>query len=208
MAEVDRDAIVDNALELFTNQGYNATTLADIASASDLQPDIVAAAFPAKVSFIFTVVDDMFAAVFEELAKIPQTEELVDALRAAHQNAVERIIAGEGPVPLIRMHRMGRVIATNPAVAQSVSVHRKQVLAHGLADRRGVDHDDPQIKKAVTVWSAIMASTHAAAAHDEDEPDRFATNLTIQRLNRTFNLVRGNASPDTAADGLRPRSDG
>jgi AcrR family transcriptional regulator len=206
MTEVDRDAIVDHALELFSNQGYNATTLADIASASDVQPDIVAAAFPDKVSFIFAVVDALFGAVFEELAKIPPTEDLVDALRAAHQNAVERIIAGEGPVPLIRMHRMGRVIAINPAVTQAVSVHRKQVLTRGLADQRGLGHDDSQIKKAVTVWSAIMASTHAAATHDDDEPDRFATNLTIQRLNRTFNLVRGNASPDPADD-LRPRPD-
>jgi AcrR family transcriptional regulator len=190
MTEVDRDAIVDTALELFVANGYGSTTLADIASVLGLQPGVITAEFPDKQSFILAVVDEMFAAVFDELAKASQTQDLVEGLLAAHQSAVGRIIAGEGPVPLLRMHRMGRVIATNPAVAQAVSVHRKRVLAHGLADLRGIAQDDPQIAKAVTVWSAIMASTHAAAVHDQDEPDPFATHLTTRRLDRTYHLVR------------------
>jgi AcrR family transcriptional regulator len=190
MGDVDRDAVVDTALELFVSRGYSPTTLADIASVHDLEVGLLAAEFPDKDVFIFAVADAMFAAVFEELAKTPQAEDLVEGLRIAHQNVVGRIIAGEGPVPLLRMHRMGRVIATNPSVAQAVSAHRKRMLAQGLAEYRGVGHDDPQIVKAVTVWSAIMASTHAAAIHDQDEPDPFATDLTTSRLDRTYHLVR------------------
>lgn len=190
MTEIDRDAIVDTALELFVANGYSSTTLADIASAHGLAPAVIIAEFPDKESFIFAVVDAMFAAVFEELATVPPEQDLVEALRDAHQSAVGRIIAGEGPVPLLRMHRMGRVVATNPAVAQAVSAHRKRVLTQGLADQRGVAQDDPEIAKAVTVWSAIMASTHAAAVHDQDEPDPFATDLTTRRLDRTYHLVR------------------
>ena len=198
MTEVDRAAVVDTALELFTSRGYNSTTLDDIAAANAVQADVVAAAFPNKEAFILVVVDEMFTAIFDELEKAPEAADLVEAIRAAHQSAVEKIIAGEGPVSLIQMHRMGRVIASNPSVAQAVSAHRKQVIGRGLADRRGVDPDDPQIKKAVTVWSAIMASTHAAAAHDNDEPDSFATEFTSHRLNRTVQLIRGNASRTTA----------
>ena len=190
MTEVDRDAIVDTALELFVANGYSSTALADIASAHGLAVAVITAEFPDKESLILAVVDAMFAAVFEDLAKAPPEQDLVEGLRAAHQSAVGRIIAGEGPVPLLRMHRMGRVVATNPAVAQAVSVHRKRVLTQALADLRGVGHDDPKIAKAVTVWSAIMASTHAAAVHDQDEPDPFATDLTTRRLDRTYHLVR------------------
>ena len=194
MSEVDRDAVVDTALELFITRGFHPTTLDDVARALNLASDVLSGEFPTKESFVFVVVDDMFAAVFTELANAPQAEDLIGALRDAHQSAVERIIAGQGPMPLLRMHRMGRVIASNAAVEQAVSVHRKQILARGLAAHRGVGVDDPQIKKAVTVWSAIMASTHAAAAHDRDEPDPFATDLTIQRLNLTFHLIRGSAA--------------
>ncbi|EHB50378.1 hypothetical protein MycrhDRAFT_4804 [Mycolicibacterium rhodesiae JS60] len=79
-------------------------------------------------------------------------------------------------------------------------------LTRGLADQRGVRHDDPQIVRAVTVWSAVMACTHAAAAHDEldltAQAGRFATDNTTQRLNLTFNLVRGNASGEAPPRGL------
>jgi AcrR family transcriptional regulator len=196
MTDVDRDALVDTALELFASRGYQATTRADIASASDVEPGVLAAVFPNHESFIFAVVDAMFAAVFDELAKTSQAEDLVEGLRAAHESVVGRIISGEGPVPLMRMYRMGRVIASNPAVAQAVSVHRKRVLAQGLADQRGVGQDDPQIVKAVMLWSAIMAATHAASIHDQDEPDPLAMDLTTQRLDRTYHLVRRVQPPD------------
>jgi len=190
MTEIDRDAIVETALELFVSRGYGSTSIADIASVHGLEPAVVSAEFPNKEAFVFSVVDIMFAAVFEDLAKMPQDQDLVEGLLAAHQSAVGRIIAGEGPVSLLRMHRMGRVIATNSTVAQAVSTHRKRVLARGLAGLRGLRDDDPQIVKAVTVWSAIMASTHAAAVHDTDEPDPHATDLTTRRLDRTYHLVR------------------
>jgi hypothetical protein len=73
---------------------------------------------------------------------------------------------------------MGRVIATNPAVAQAVSPHRKRRLTQGLADQRGVGRDDPQIVEAVTVWSAIMACMHAAAVHDQDCESSCAAGLS------------------------------
>ncbi|WP_163750774.1 TetR/AcrR family transcriptional regulator [Mycolicibacterium helvum] len=187
---MDRDAIVDAALELFVSRGYQATTFGDIALASGVESDLLAAAFPDHVCFIFAVADAMFAAVFEELAKAPQAEDLVEVLRAAHLSVVGRIVAGEGPVPLMRMYLMGRVLATNTAVAQAVSVHRKRVLTCGMADQRGVGHDDPQIVRAVMVWSAIMACTHAAGIHDGVAPDHFATDLTERRLDRNCNLVR------------------
>jgi AcrR family transcriptional regulator len=205
MTEPDRDAIVDTALDLFIARGFYPTTLDDIAAAQGLAPDRLAAAFADKESVIFAVADDLFTAILAELAHSPEPD-LVEALRTAHQDTVARVVAGLGPVPLHRMQRMGRVIATNPAVAQAVSAHRKQVLTRGLADQRGVGHDDPQIVKAVTVWSAVMACTHAAAAADEPDltpqADRFATDNTTQRLNLTFNLVRGNASADAPPHGL------
>ncbi|MBB3604353.1 AcrR family transcriptional regulator [Mycolicibacterium sp. BK556] len=206
MTEVDRDAIVDTALELFVVHGFYPTTLADIAAELDVAPDALAASFPDKESFVFAVVDDLFGAILADLAASPESEDLVEGLRTAHQNTVARVVAGDGPVPLHRMQRMGRVIAANPSVAQAVSVRRKQVLGCGLADQRGVGHDDPKIARAVTVWSAVMACTHAAAAHDEPDltpqADRFSTDNTTHRLNLTFNLVRGSASADAPPQGL------
>ena len=195
MTEFDRDAIVDNALELLINPGYNSTTVADIAAANGLEPDALAAAFPNTESFVFAVVDAMLAAVFEALAEADEADDLVEALRGAHQRVLNRIIAGEGPVPLTRMQRMGLIMMTYPVVAQKVSARRKRMLALGLAQQSGVRDDDPQIVRAVTLWSAVVAGTYAAGINDEvvasPQADLIETDRMRGRLGRTFTQVTG-----------------
>lgn len=195
MTELDRDAIVDTALELFVSQGYAATTLADIASASGVAPDALAAAFPTNESFVFAVVDDMFAAVFDGLASALPTEDLVQLLRDVHQAVLSRTIAGDGPVPLYRMQQMGIVAMTYPDVAQMISARRKKMLTLTLARLRGVGEDDPAVRKAVTVWSAVVTATYAAGFNDDvgatPEVDLIRTDRMGGRLDRTFTQVTG-----------------
>lgn len=195
MTELDHGAIVDTALELFVNQGYASTTLADIASASGVEPDALAAAFPTNESFVFAVVDDMFAAVFDGLASALPTEDLVQLLRDVHQAVLSRTIAGDGPVPLYRMQQMGIVAMTYPDVAQMISARRKKMLTLTLARLRGVGEDDPAVRKAVTVWSAVVTATYAAGFNDDvgatPEVDLIRTDRMGGRLDRTFTQVTG-----------------
>ena len=200
MTELDRDAIVDTALELFVRQGYAATTVADIASASGIEPDALAAAFPNNESFVFAVVDDMFTAVFDELGAAPRTGDLVQTLRQVHQAVLSRTIAGAGPVPLRRMYRMGIVAIKHSVVAQLISARRKKMLGFTLAQQRGVGEDDPEIKRAVTVWSAVVTATYAAGI-DADvvgapQADLIRTDRMSGRLDRTFTQVTGKGTAD------------
>jgi AcrR family transcriptional regulator len=200
VTELDHGAIVDTALELFVSQGYAATTLADIASASGIEPDALAAAFPNNESFVFAVVDDMFAAVFDELASVPRAGDLVHALRDAHQAVLSRTITGDGPVPLHRMQQMGIVAMKYPVVAQMISARRKKMLTLTLAQMRGVGQDDPEVNKAVTVWSAVVTATYAAGINDDigaiPQVDLIRTDRMGGRLDRTFTQVTGKAVAD------------
>ena len=126
--------------------------------------------FPNNESFVFAVVDDMFAAVFNDLASAPPTGDLVQLLRDAHQAVLSRTIASDGPVPLYRMQQMGIVAMTHPVVAQMISARRKKMLATTLAQLRGVGEDDPAVKKAVTVWSAVVTAAYAAGINDDIGP--------------------------------------
>ncbi|WP_445169878.1 TetR/AcrR family transcriptional regulator [Mycolicibacterium sp. Dal123E01] len=194
MTELDRDAVVDIALGLFISAGYASTTLADIASASGVDPVALATAFPTSGSFVFAVVDDMLAAVFRELGTAG-ADDLVQALREAHQAVLSQTIAGGGPVPLHRMQQMGKVAMAYPVVAQMISARRKGALPRVLAQYRGVSEDDPEIKKAVTVWSAVVTATYAAGINDkiDDTPqvDLVVSERMGVRLDRTFTQVTG-----------------
>jgi len=199
VTELDRDAIVDTALELFISRGYPSTTLADIASASAVDPDVLVEAFPNNEAFVLAVVDAMHAAVFEELAGMAGAEDLVQALRDAHQAVLSRTITDDGPVPLYRMQQMGFIAMTYPVVAQIISAHRKKKLACTLAELRGVGEDDPEIKRAVTVWSAVVTATYAAGINDNvmaiPQSDWIETDRMRSRLNRTFTQVTGKETP-------------
>lgn len=200
MTELDRGAIVDTALELFIGGGYASTTLADVAAAAGVERDVLAAEFPDNASFVFAVVDAMLAAVFDELAKPAQAEDLVHALREAHQAVLALTVAGEGPVPLSRMQQMGIVAMMYPTVSQMISDRRKRKLRLALAQHRGVDVDDPEITRAVTVWSAVVTATYAAGISDKvDEApqlDLIETDRMSGRLDRTFTQVTGKGPAD------------
>jgi hypothetical protein len=152
--------------------------------------------FPHNESFVFAVVDDMFAAVFDELASTPPTGDLVQALRDAHQAVLSRTIAGDGPVPLHRMQKMGIVAMKYPVVAQMMSARRKKMLTKTLAQMRGVGEDDPEVKKAVTVWSAVVTATYAVGIGAAPQADLIHTDRMGGRPDRTFTQVAGKGIAD------------
>src|ERR1700724_3509468 len=76
-----RHTIIDAALELFTKQGYEETTIAEIADAAEVSPRTIFAYFPTKEDILF---DDL-AALQERLAQAlrerPAGATALDALR-------------------------------------------------------------------------------------------------------------------------------
>src|ERR1700676_1359510 len=76
-----RDTIINVALELFAERGYEHTTIAEIADAADVSPRTIFAYFPSKEDILF---DDL-AALQERLAQAlrerPAGATALDALR-------------------------------------------------------------------------------------------------------------------------------
>ncbi len=95
---------------------------------------------------------------------------------------------------------MGIVAMTHPVVAQMISARRKKMLATTLAQLRGVGEDDPAVKKAVTVWTAVVTATYAAGINDDigatPQVDLIRTDRMSGRLDRTFTHVTGKGTSD------------
>jgi AcrR family transcriptional regulator len=77
-----RRAIADAALELFARQGFQATTIPQIAEAADVSPRTVSGYFPAKEDLAFPDADERIDALEQRLRARPPGETAADALRA------------------------------------------------------------------------------------------------------------------------------
>ena len=77
-----REAIVDAAMRLFDERGYDQTTIADIAEAADIAPRTFFGYFPSKEDVVFADFPAEFDVLAERLRERDEDETAIDALRA------------------------------------------------------------------------------------------------------------------------------
>src|ERR1700676_5281380 len=76
-----RDTIIKVALELFTERGYEQTTIAEIAEAADVAPRTIFAYFPSKEDILFCDLPDVQERLAQALRECPEGATALDALR-------------------------------------------------------------------------------------------------------------------------------
>jgi AcrR family transcriptional regulator len=87
-----REKLIDVALDLCIGQGYEATTIDQIATAGGVTSPAVGRYFATKDAIILSIVDDIVVAVATELAKIPPQTSPPEALFAANTAVRERAV--------------------------------------------------------------------------------------------------------------------
>jgi AcrR family transcriptional regulator len=77
-----REAIVDAAMALFDERGFEGTTVADIAARADIAPRTYFAYFPSKEDVVFADFEETLASLQGRLRDREPGETAIDALRA------------------------------------------------------------------------------------------------------------------------------
>lgn len=165
-----REAIVAAALRLFDEQGFEQTTIADIAAAADIAPRTFFGYFPSKEDVLF----DEFPAVLEtfeaRLEQRAEGETAIDALRAWLAELVP-----EAAAPDERELCRRRLIDEHEGLAG----HRRQLmggfedtLTQAVAHDLGDDVDDlrPRMVAAAAVAALESLGRHKHAGSAEPPP--------------------------------------
>ena len=76
-----RETIVKVALELFAEQGYERTTIAEIADAADVSPRTIFAYFASKEDILFSDLTEIEERLAQALRERPEGTTALDALR-------------------------------------------------------------------------------------------------------------------------------
>ncbi|MFJ8647394.1 TetR family transcriptional regulator [Streptomyces sp. NPDC093546] len=181
-----RDALVRASLELFTTQGYERTTVDEIAATVDVSQRTFFRYFASKEEVAFTVQHMVERHFMAALCARPAHEAPLDALRNAVLSAwdtIEEAITEVIPVELYL--RTFQVIESTPAllaVHLRRSIEMEESIARLIADREGLDVDaDPRPRIAVAAFSGVMRITGQLWGRGED-----ASLEAIRALTETY----------------------
>lgn len=158
-----RAAIRDNAMRLFTEQGYTATTIDQIAEAADISPSTFFRYFPTKEAVVLA--DDIDPIVLAALAAIPADVPPLAAVRQALTGSLSQISA---EVREFEMQRQ-QLIAREPELRSTMfDDFRRNVdlIAGAVAQRTGRPVDSFEIRVfAGAVIGSLLAVGSGTAEH-------------------------------------------
>ncbi|TPG35620.1 TetR/AcrR family transcriptional regulator [Mycolicibacterium hodleri] len=181
-----RAVLIDAAVELCLKQGYEQTTVEQIAMSADVSPRTFSRYFPTKDAVFLTLIDDYAHVVAEELETVDASLGPLEAMRQAHIAVLTRVASRQvGRLTTDRIALMLRVINASDALKQAALEFRHGVTEVVLAKRMGVEVEDRRAR----LVNVIFSSTIVAACGDliaDTDTTRLGPMVMVHRLNDAF----------------------
>jgi AcrR family transcriptional regulator len=151
-----RRAIEDAALALFAVQGYDETTIDQIAEKAEISTTTFFRYFPTKAEVVLAEHGQQLPALHRAIVERPAGESELTAIRWAVLDEWVLVIDAE------RTAEKARIVATSPLL-QGLSFERGyrwlEVMTDALAKRRGLATPDERAMMAARVALGVLAST-------------------------------------------------
>lgn len=177
-----RTAIRRAMYRLIAEQGYEATTIEQIAAAAEVSPSTVFRYFPSKEDIVLA--DEYDEAIERALRTRPVDEPPLDSLRAILTAAVSRMLENEPQEMHLRTKLMVEVPALRARMTESMA-ETSQSLTRPLADRAGRDPDDLEVRVfAASVMGALREALLYWAERDQQDD-------LVALVNRTLDTLKG-----------------
>ena len=179
-----RAAIREHALRLFREQGYQRTTVEQIAAAAEVSPSTFFRYFPTKEDLILQ--DDMDTKMVEAFERQPPGLGPVAALRAA----TRQVIASYSEADLDVIRQTTILTMTVPEVrarAMDEFARTIAVISEALAKRTGRPADDLAVRAtAGAIIGVIMSITMPWEGWSSD---RQSIEATFERIDQALGLL-------------------
>ncbi|WP_210253043.1 TetR/AcrR family transcriptional regulator [Beijerinckia sp. L45] len=156
--------IQTEAIRLFIERGFEATTLADIAEAADVSARSLFHYFESKEEIVFSARANFPALIAEAVGRRPADEPLLDMVENALVDTAARYGSPQTKI-------LGRLVRDTPVLRareQAKYEHVERALAEALADRIGLPAPDTKCRvTAVTAIGILKLSVEAWLATED-----------------------------------------
>lgn len=182
-----REAIIDAAGRLFDENGFDGTTVADIAAAADIAPRTFFAYFPSKESVVFHDFEGILDGLRDRLRNREDGEDAIDALRAWLMVVIEEL------EPNKAMERQRRaLIDQSPSLAlhdRAKIGELEEAIGEAVATDLGMEPEDLRPRLVASATSALLTSLETFYDDEEKGFDRTDPEL-IETLDEALAFLR------------------
>ncbi len=183
-----REQIVEAAMGLFAERGYQATTIADIATAADVAPRTFFSYFPSKEAVVFHTVDRDLEGLASALRDRPPGETAFDGLRRWIDEMFDEWMAEEDAALLRK-----RLCRENEGLANfegGMMARIHELLLEAIAE----DLDEPAdaLRPRLVAAAAMAALTSLDRGLDEqaEQPGHVAKAEALAVLDDALRFLR------------------
>ncbi|MER6103533.1 TetR family transcriptional regulator [Streptomyces sp. NPDC001832] len=199
-----RDALLHAALDLFINQGYEETTIDEIAEAVEVSQRTFFRHFASKEQAVFAVQEMVESRFLSELRRRPATEAPFAAMRSAILCAWNSIGEAIEAIVTVELHmRTYRMIESTPSLLAAHlrrSMDLQNQIALLIAEREGLDvNTDPRPRVAVAVFCGVMRVTGQLWGQGRDISVDSLRTLTEAYLDQLGPALAGNWRAETGS---------
>jgi AcrR family transcriptional regulator len=181
-----RAMLIDAAMDLCVRQGYEQTTVEQIAEAADVSSRTFSRYFVTKDAVFLTLIEDYADQVAIELAAVPPGVGPLEALRMANV-ATLKLVANRpmGRVSDERIALMLRIINASDTLRQAAFDFKHEPSERIMARRMGVELGDRRAQLVGALFSATMVTACGDLITDTDGV-RLGPGVIIDRLNEAY----------------------
>mgnify|MGYP000890545968 FL=1 len=166
-----RSCLIEAALTLAERQGYEATTVEQIADTAEVSARTFARYFPTKNGVFVSLLDDLTAAAAAELDQVPADVPPLRALRTAQIAMLQRGPEDPGALPPQRLARLLRILSNSPELRLLAVQLRTRATVTGIAGRLDKPVDDRKVRLTAQMWAIVVGDALQTLAR---QPSRLA----------------------------------
>jgi AcrR family transcriptional regulator len=182
-----RATLIDAAVDLCERQGFDRTTVDQIAAIADVSPRTFSRYFPTKDAIALALIDEILDRTAVELARQPDDLNHFEALLKAYlamANSAKAAPAGE--LSADRVMCIVRIMLSSPALRQAALEYRANSVDAELAKRMGAGVDDRGPRLVSAVGGSVLMTALTDLAADTGDWSQLTIDDVAARLEETF----------------------
>jgi AcrR family transcriptional regulator len=182
-----RATLIDAAVDLCDKQGFDRTTVDQIAAIADVSPRTFSRYFATKDAIALAVLDEILESTAVELSRQPYETPHLVALRNAYvAMANNSKVAAVGELSAERVMCILRILLSSSTLTQAALEYRANAVDAELAKRMGKSPDDRRVKMVSAVWGAIIMTALTDLTADGQDLSQLSIDDAVERVDTIF----------------------